>query len=139
MRADWEDLVDDFGYTINAMEAGGFLVMRALVGLNPNPYAQVARVNDGSLFCEVVSALHVPEEIWPIDEFFLVLAGWDPPIGCRTTWARTVESGDEAARVLISALRFGRACPDPDSYVGTLSRWPPSDPPASGAPFDLAA
>ncbi len=121
------------------------LIIRALVGLDPNPYTQVARESDGTFYCEVVSSHHLPASTWPIDEAAFVADGWEPPVGRHTNWSVTAESGYDAAQLLIDALRYGRGCGDPETFVGTIGRWPspPDDdehePPGPPDPFDLAA
>ena len=119
--------------------------MQALVGLDPNPYAQVARESDGSFYCEAVSAHHLSAAEWPIDESALVASGWEPPVGRVTNWSHSAGTAERAAQLLIEALRFGRQCGDPDTFVGKIDRWPP--PPDDGdrepvlrpGPFGLAA
>jgi hypothetical protein len=145
MAADWDGLLDDVTETIGLLEPRGYLIMSAAVGLDPDPYAQVACEALGEYYLEVVSQHHLPDSTWPIDELALVAAGWEPPMGCTTNWSRMASSADEAAGLLIGALRFGRSCEDPDRYVGTVDRWPPPDddddplPVLPRPPFDLAA
>lgn len=52
VSTDWEDVLDDFAYMIGCLDYREFLIMQALVGLDPNPYAQVAREPDGSFYCD---------------------------------------------------------------------------------------
>jgi hypothetical protein len=125
-------LRDDFGYTIDCLQHQEFLIMQVISGIDPNPYAQVARETDGSFYCEVVSTHHLPEAMWPMDEWALAADGWRPPVGRQTNWSHIAESSHEAAGLLIDALRHGRTCSDPDAYVGTIDRWPP--PPSGDAP-----
>jgi hypothetical protein len=84
MFTDWDGLLDDCTYTIGCLEDREFLIMEVLVGLDPNPYAQVAREGDGSYYCEVVSTHHLPASVWPADEWPLVAAGWESPVGRQT-------------------------------------------------------
>lgn len=93
MSTDWDGLLDDCTYTIGCLEYREFLIMEVLVGLDPNPYAQVARERDGSYYCEVVSTHHLPASVWPADEWPLVAAGWESPVGRQTNWSRSAESG----------------------------------------------
>jgi hypothetical protein len=144
MNERWSDLQDDFGYTIGCLTPQEFLLMRYLTVTNPAPYAQVAAEPDGSYYCEVVSHHHLTASCWPIDEARLVAAGWEAPVGRQTNWYRYADSADQAAALLIEALRFGRACGDPERFVGTIDRWPPDDdggrePVSPRNPFGLAA
>lgn len=145
MFTHWYGLLGDTTDTIAGLETRGFLIMSAKVGLDPDPYAQVALERDGSFYCEVVSEHHLPASAWPIDELALLAAGWDPPVGPVTNWSCSADTAAEAAGLVIDALRFGRSCTDPDQFVGTIDRWPPppsDDPPAPVTPrppFGLAA
>jgi hypothetical protein len=128
----WTGLEEDFSFSIAGLARNEFLVMQALVGLDPNPYAQVAREADG-YYCEVVSGHHLPAARWPLDELAFVVAGWAPPVGRCTNWSTSADSPDHVARLLVGALRYGRCCSDPSVYVGTIGQW--DDGPADGEDF----
>lgn len=126
----WDDLLDDLTAMVGRLEVGGFVTVRAASGLAPDPYAQAVREADGTYFCEVVSALHLPAATWPIDEWALAAAGWDPPVGRFTNWSCEAGTPRQVAAALLDALRFGRLCANP----GTLRAV------AGGpGPFDLVA
>lgn len=140
------ELRQTLGPEVNDLERRHFLIVEVDVGLDFEPYAQVARELDNTWYCELVSTHYLAAEVWPIDEFFLVAAGWAPPVDPRDNWSLTAESGLDAVRMMVDALRFGRACTDPYAYSWSFGHFPPDDgggwreaPVVPRGPFGLAA
>ena len=121
------ELYDCLTSAVAALERRHFLILEADVGLAFRPYSQVARELDDTWYCETVSAHYLPGAAWPIDEFFLVSTGWEPPTGPRDNWSITVASAADAALLLVDALRLGRTCIDPSVYSWSFGRFPPDD------------
>lgn len=146
MSTDWEDLVHDLTLDLGRVKYRQFVIVEYYAGLDPNPYAQAASDAAGDWDCELVSGHYLPASTWPIDESYLVAAGWAPPVRPGENWSRRVDSPTEAATVLAESLRFGRAGFDPQVINWWTARFPP--PPDDGrdrrpvvprGPFGLAA
>jgi hypothetical protein len=139
----FEELRHEVASDVEVLEPREFLIVEASVGREVEPYAQVAREPDGTWYCEVVSIRYLPAEAWPIDEFFLVTAGWEPPVNSRDNWSLTAQDHQAAASLLIDALRCGRFCTDPYVYSWTTGRFPDGGggeelPVGPGGPYGLA-
>ena len=126
----WSDQRKDLSTAMAAMGHRQFVVVQYVVGLDPNPYAQAAPELDGTWYCEVVSTHFLPEEVWPIDQYYLWQHDWEAPEAPGENWARSARSSDEAAALLISAISRGRLCLDPTRLVCEVGRW--SDGPDGG-------
>jgi hypothetical protein len=124
MDADFRELLEELAADVRVLEAGEFVLLQVAVGRDLDPYAQVAREPDGSWYCEIVSARYLPPSSWPLDEFVLVADGWAPPDHARANWSRAAATGEQAAEAVITALRHGRACPDPYAYSWAPGRLP---------------
>ncbi len=141
----WEDLRQELRLDIGGLEFRQYAVIEFMAGLDPNPYAQVAREANGDWYCEVVSAHFLPARAWPIDELALVAGGWEPPDDPRANWSIAAATGEQAVDLLVEALRHGRACADPETFTWFTGQFPP--PPDDGqrepvlppGPFGLAA
>jgi hypothetical protein len=121
------ELVQTLCPEVGVLERRHFLIVEVDVGLDVEPYAQVARELDDTWYCEIVSTHYLASGDWPIDEFFLLAAGWSPPVDPRDNWSVTVESARDAVRMMVEALRFGRACTDLYSYSWSFGQFPPDD------------
>lgn len=108
----WADLVHDLTIDLEVLEPGQFVIVEHCAQLDPNPYGQAAPEGGGGWHCEVVSEAYLPAGVWPIDEWYLMAAGWTPPGDPRGNWSRTADSPARVARLLADGLRLGRVCPD---------------------------
>jgi len=147
VQNDTSELVDDKSELVGWVQAaldeitpGQFLLLEYLSeGTLPvEPYAQAA-LEPGGWHCEIVSALHLPPCIWPLDEGLLDETGWLAPDGRTDNWWRADVDLGLAAGLLVEALWDGRSCTDPDRYavsIGTFPAGPDGGEPRP-APADL--
>lgn len=135
MDVGWSDLVHDLTLDLTAMGLGEFVIVEHCAQLDPNPYVQAAPDRGGGWYCEVVSEAYLPGGVWPIDEWYLLAAGWTPPADLRDNWSRTAHSPAHAAQLLADGLRHGRVCPDWQQVMWRTARFP--RPPDDGPGDDL--
>lgn len=125
---------------LSCLAPGSFVVVEVDTGrgLDPDPYAQASREGEG-WYCELVSQDFLPATAWPIDEVALRRSGWAPPLEAPGNWWRSADDAERCVRLLLSGLREGRACEDPEAYRWRTGRFPPG--PDGGLPlveFDQA-
>lgn len=131
----WADLVHDLTIDLRAMEHGQFVIVQHCDGLDLNPYVQAAPEGAGRWACEVVSGYHLPATVWPIDDWYLLAAGWTPPLNPEDNWSRTTDSPTAAAQILADGLRHGRGCLDWQPIIWQTARFPrPPDDKRDDAP-----
>lgn len=113
-ESSWRNLVAEIAHAIRELPWKHFLTVDYETGDTggDSPYAQ-AFTGPGGVSVTVVSEQFLPAIKWPMDEEYLAEAGWTPPTPHQWHWERSGLSLDEAADVLVDALRFGRGCPDP--------------------------
>jgi len=132
MQTTWLEKQDLLVQGMTGMAPRQFVVVQYDVGLDPNPYAQAAPEPDASWYCEVVSAHFLPQASWPIDYYYLWQHDWEAPDRAGENWARSADSAEEAAALLVNALTHGRLCRDASRMVYEIGRW--SDGPGGGEP-----
>jgi hypothetical protein len=140
MDAGWNDLVHDLTLDLEALEQGQFVIMQHCAQLDPNPYVQAAPDGAAGWYCEVVSVAYLPATVWPIDDWYLMAAGWLPSRDPRDNWSRQGDTPAQVARLLADGLRHGRVCPDWQQVTWRTGRFPrppedgPIDPPTAPPP-----
>lgn len=145
MTVSWQDWACELAVDLQALRPRQFLVLDCLVGLEVNPYVQVARESEATWYCEVASMANFSAQDWLADDLVLVAAGWEPPEAPLANWSLRRGDCDAIVDWLVEAIRFARGCKDPNDIVGTRGRWPspPTDaddqPDLHPSPFGLAA
>lgn len=138
-------MIDDLAVDVSSLADRWFVIVEYCAGLDPNPYAQVTPMLVGGYWCEVVSGAYLPLHRWPLDGMALRGHEWAPPGDARDNWSRHAKDAGAAARVMVQALRLGRACTDPQAFIWHTGRFPPpegreqSPPLHPRDPFGLAA
>ncbi|MCT1366425.1 TY-Chap domain-containing protein [Kocuria sp. HSID16901] len=124
----WAELVAEISEAIRTLPWKHFLTVEYDTGNTggDSPYAQ-AFTGPGGVTATLVSEQFLPAVLWPLDEEYLVDAGWRPPHAEQLHWERTQLSLDDSATEIVDALRYGRDCSDPYRF-----RW------GSGAMYDRA-
>lgn len=135
MTVSWQDWACELAVDLQALRPRQFLVLDCLVGLEANPYVQVARESEAMWYCEVASMANFSAEDWLADDLVLAATGWDPPEAPRANWSLRSRDCDSIVDRLVEAIRFARACEDPGVMVGTRGRWPPPPPDGDGRPM----
>ena len=126
MDTTWSTVEERLASVVEGLLWGQFVVVEHAVGLDPDPYAQVARSAHG-YYCEVVSERYLPTDVWPIDVGWLRSSGWCDDESRADNWWRQAQTPAETAAALVAALRFGRACSDADAvrwWTGTFPSGP---------------
>ncbi|WP_129662322.1 TY-Chap domain-containing protein [Rothia uropygialis] len=123
----WRSLIEEIGQAIKELPWKHFLTVDYATGNTggDSPYAQ-AFTGPGGVSVSLVSEHFLPAIMWPLDEEYLKEAGWTPPNPHRWHWEQSQLALNEAAGLLVDALRYGRGCSDPYRF-----RW------GSGAIYDL--
>lgn len=122
----WRDLIAEIHQAIRDLPWKHFLTVDYETGNTggDSPYAQ-AFTGPRGVDVTLVSEQFLPAILWPLDQEYLEESGWKAPTPDQWHWSRTQLSLDDAAEVLVDALRYGRDCSDPYRF-----RW------GSGAIYD---
>nr|WP_186760787.1 hypothetical protein [Arthrobacter alpinus] len=85
-------------------------------------YGQFA-INEGNFQCEVVSEQFVPADVWPINDGCLRHSGWSAPENGNPNWSMRQDKPEQAADSVLTAMRSGLGCTDPQLISLTVGRF----------------
>ncbi len=134
----WTELAEQVDTVLAGLRPQRFLVIEYIAARrwDPCPYVQCARDADG-WYCEVVSEHYLGRGDWPIDELALRRSGWLPPDETTRNWWRVEQDPTHAATVLVTGLRDGRCCPDPEAFFWSVGTFPSGGGPGGGEPMPV--
>ncbi|POH71687.1 TY-Chap domain-containing protein [Arthrobacter glacialis] len=120
---DWAEIARELACFLKGMTSRRYLLVTYDIGLRDySVYGQFA-INEGNFQCEVVSEQFLPAAVWPINDGYLRHGGWSSPENGNPNWSMRQDQPERAADSVLSALRSGLGCTDPQLISLTFGRF----------------
>lgn len=120
---DWAEIARELAGSLEEMTSLEYLLVIYDIGLSEySVYGQFA-INEGNFQCEVVSEQFLPADVWPINDGYLRHSGWSAPENGNPNWSMRQDKPERAADSVLTAMRSGLGCTDPQLISLTVGRF----------------